>query len=226
MHSLISKVMALRGDSPDRKQRYDRIVRLTGLYAILNGIIALGKIGMGIYSLSVFLCINGVYTIGIVLAKAVAIKGYHDSRKKPDKRHPGGYGKEESRCYSLVGYIIVFTSLIYVIYCTRMLFREQSTARYTNLMVIAIGSITAAEFGMSIQGIISARRNSDPIMEAIRLTSFVSALISLELTQTAILSHSGSGTNLYFNLTGMFLGALSAATGIYMVIRIRRIRKV
>lgn len=201
-------------------------MRLTKLYAVLNAVIALGKIGMGIYSLSIFLCISGLYTIGIVLAKAVATRGYADSRKKPDEGHSAGYRKEEYRCYSLVGHIIFFTSLVYMLYCTRMLLGAQSAMRYTSLMVVVIGSITGAEFGMSLQGIIAARRNREPVIEAIMLTSFVSALISLELTQTAILSYSGPGSSIYFNLTGMFLGDLSAATGIYMIIRIVRIKRI
>lgn len=206
-----------------RQRSESRIILFTKLSVLLNAVIALGKIGMGIYSLSIFLCINGVYSIGIGLAKAAAIKGYNDSLKASDAKHPNGYQREEYRCYYLVGIIITVTSLVYMIYCTKMLIGKDASTQYTTFIVMVIGSFTAIEIAASVQGIISTRRGRKPIMEAIKMTSFVSALISLVLTQTAILSHAGQSTNIYFNLTGMFLGFLSAIVGLYTIIRTKRI---
>ena len=67
----------------DKERSHSRIIQFSKISVIVNIVIALGKIIMGICSLSVFLCINGLYNFGIGLAKAVAIKGYSDSVRAP-----------------------------------------------------------------------------------------------------------------------------------------------
>jgi len=84
-----------------------------------------------------------------------------------------------------------------------------------------------SESGLMIQGVFARRREKEPILEAIKLTNFVSSLIGLVLVQTAILGHFGREPIIYFDYVGIFLGAMSLCIGVYMIVsaRLKMIRK-
>ncbi len=190
------------------------------LSVILNAALALGKIAMGLYSPSFFLCLNGLYNLGIGGAKLAALKGYRESRKEPDDAHSEGYGEEEYRYYYLVGIILLIASIIYMLYCIRMLTGGRSSIQYTIIMGIAIAAVTFTEIGLAIHGIIATRRSRSPVMEALKLTNLAASMISLVLTQTAIMSAVAEGDHtFYFGVTGILFGGLAALTGLHMIVR-------
>jgi hypothetical protein len=63
-------------------------------------------------------------------------------------------------------------------------------------------------------------------ISAIKLTDLTSALVSLVLTQTAILSFTTQGDMSYFNgISGMLFGGIATLIGIYMMIRAALIKR-
>jgi hypothetical protein len=80
------KLIAARGYLSDKQWRNSRIVVFAKASVITNAIIALGKIGMSIHSLSFFLFVNGLFNVGIGIAKAIAVKGHHESEKESEKK--------------------------------------------------------------------------------------------------------------------------------------------
>ena len=69
------------------------------------------------------------------------------------------------------------------------------------------------------------RRRHEPLLEAIKMTNLASALISIVLTQTALLSLSEGDHSFYNGLCGIIFGSLAACVGIFMIIRMRLIEK-
>ncbi|MBU3099404.1 cation transporter [Clostridium sp. DSM 17811] len=184
---------------------------------------AVGKILVGIFSLSFFLCINAFYNIAMGMAKTIFIKEYYDGKKEPDEEHPDGYGKGEYHCYYLGGIIVLISSIVYMVYCIRM-FVSGDSVKYSMIVSLAIAVFTFTELGVSIQGAIVTRRDKEPVIEAIKLTNLASSMISLVLTQTAIMSFSYDGDASFYNgMSGMILGSASAILGLYMIIYIQRI---
>jgi hypothetical protein len=189
------------------KWNYGRIARFAKLSVLCNTALALGKIGMGVYSLSVFLCINGLYTLGLALARIISLRGY--------------YKQEEHRAYFYTGITILVSALLYMLYCVKLLTDGQNNIQYTEIVALAIATVTFTEIGIAVHGVITARRSKKPFVEALKLTNFVSSLISLVLTQTAIMSFTYSGTGsitFYCGVSGIVFSALSTLTGLGMIL--------
>jgi len=180
---------------------------------------------MGIYNHSFLFFVSGFYNLGLGFAKAVAVKGYAESKGKPifpftlqinstsEKSR-----QKEYRYYQLVGVIVLLASLAYTIGSIGVLVGEHSNVHYSLIMVVEIGIITAFEIAISLQGVFARRREKEPILEAIKLTSLISSLIGLVLVQTAILGHAGEKTMIYFDYVGIFLGGVSFFIGVYMIV--------
>lgn len=88
-------------------------------------------------------------------------------------------------------------------------------------MVAMIGFVTVIEIVIALQGVFARRREKEPILEAIKLTSLISSLIGLVLVQTAILGHAGENPIIYFDYVGVFLGVVSFFIGMYMIVSTR-----
>ena len=69
-----------------------RMLHLAGISGVGNILLGLGKIASGILSLSVFVCINGLYTLGMVLARYCALAG---AIRTQDAGQQYGYGEHE-----------------------------------------------------------------------------------------------------------------------------------
>lgn len=232
MISFLKAMSSLKYYFSDKEHSHNRIIQFSKLSVIINVAIAFGKIGMGIYSLSLFLCINGLYNVGIASAKAVALKGYSNSIGYPVwklQSHSNTPGKKKKNrkteykyCY-LVGIIVFISSVIYTICATRVLLGKHSNAKYSNFMTFVIFTFTVVEITISLQGIYTARKNREPILEAIKLTCLVSSLIALVLSQTAILSYTGREPNIYFDIFGVVFGNVSSIIGLHMIFSMYRI---
>lgn len=127
--------------------------------------------------------------------------------------------KQQTEFFMIAGGILFITSIVYIIYTVRMFVGEKSM-NYSMNIALAIACVTFTEIVVAIRGIVKTRKNKKPIMEAIKLVNLASALISLVLTQTAIMSFSHEGDASFYNgLSGLIFGSIAALIGIYMVIR-------
>jgi len=236
MIKIISKTwIGVKDYLSDKELSYSRIIHFARLSILINTAIGLGKIIMGFCNQSFLFIFSGFYNIGLSFAKMVAVKGYCESKGKKiwpfirstDSTHRKKSVKNEYRYYRLVGFIVLLASLAYTIGSIGVLIGSRSKAHFSTIMVVVIGFITAIEIIVSLQGIFARRREKEPILEAIKLTNFVSSLIGLVLVQTAILGHLGRNPIIYFDYVGIFLGAVSLCIGVYMIAfaRLKMIRK-
>lgn len=201
------------------QSRYNRSIFFAKLSVPLNTAIAVGKILLGIFSFSLFLCVNAFYNIGMAAAKYYAVKGHKESQIDLAGSDLTELRKKQNECYHKIGIIVLAASTVYTIYCIKMFFGG-SGAQYHEYIAITIAAVTFTEVTVSLQGAIAARRNKEPVVEAIKLTNFASSLISLVLTQTAILSFTYKGDASFFNgLSGIIFGTLAAFIGLYMILR-------
>ncbi|MNV86003.1 hypothetical protein D3C71_1799990 [compost metagenome] len=102
----------------------------------------------------------------------------------------------------------------------KIVFWGAGKARYDQYTALLIATVTFTELLVSLFGSMAARRNGEPVVEAIRLTNLASSFISLVLTQTAILSFAQERDVTFYNgLSGVIFGTLAALTGLYMLLR-------
>jgi hypothetical protein len=198
----------------DKEQTYSRIVQFARITMCINAAIGVGKIIVGYYSHSFFFVMSGIYNLCLGVAKFVALKGYKNNSIEKSKI-------KEYHCYGKVGAIVLIASTAYIIGSLRVIFGEHSTAHFSMIMVVEISAITVIEIIVALNGIFARRREMQPILEALKLTSLISALIGLVLVQTAILGHRGGEVPVYFDYVGVVLGGVSVCIGAYMIVSAR-----
>lgn len=183
------------------------IAGTAGTFSILLG---LGKILSGILSGSVFACMNGCYTLGMALARYCALAGLV---QKKNKRGSYFY-------YRLSGIIMVIASLLYVVYSLWTI-RHPKTMYYGEIIAITIATITFTEIGINLHGVLKYRKSNLPVLHAVKTINLGTSLISLVLTQAAILAFADSGNNSFVNgILGSIMGGAAALLGCYLIWRI------
>jgi divalent metal cation (Fe/Co/Zn/Cd) transporter len=181
-----------------------RTVNFAKMSMLINAIIALGKIGIGVYSLSLFICVNGFYNVGIMLAKYIAVKGSNE--------------QEQRKYYKYVGLIIFVASALYMVYCANMAINGKANVNFDLITALIIATFTFVEIGIAFYGIFKARKINNLSLEAIKRTTFVTARISLVLTQAALLGISEiENAARYCGWTGLFFGGMAVISGLHMI---------
>lgn len=203
---------AIRQEHSSSDSRSLHITGATGTFSILLG---LGKIISGILSLSVFACMNGCYTLGMALARYLALAGLV---QKDKKRNSWFY-------YRLSGIVMVVASLLYVAYSLWTIWHPK-TVYYGKIIAITIATITFTEIGTNLRGVLKYRKAKLPVLHSIKTISLGTSLISLVLTQAAILAFADDVQNPSANgVLGSLMGGLAALLGWYMIWRIGKMEK-
>lgn len=193
-----------------------RALHLTGISSTGNLLLGLGKIISGLLSLSAFVCVNGCYTLGMVLARYCALAGVLRTKDI----------RTQYRYYRWSGIILIFASLAYMIYSGWSWFHPRYTV-YHEYIALAIATFTFTEIGLNVRGVFVNRRNKTPLLHAIKIINLAASLITLVLTQSALLSFAGNKEhNPSVNaLLGLVTGGCAALLGCYMILRIGRMEK-
>ena len=191
-----------------------RTLHLAGISGVCSILLGLGKIVSGVLSLSVFVCINGLYTLGMVLARYCALAG---AIRTQDPHQQYVY-------YRRSGKILIAASLLYISYSAWSFFHPKWVS-YHMYVALAIATFTFTEIGMNLYGMIANRKNRTPLLHAIKTINLAASLVSLVVTQSAILAFAGQGYNPAVNaLMGMFSGTCAVLLGGFMLWRIERIQ--
>lgn len=199
--------------------KMSRSLKITGAAATASTLIAIGKLAMGIISLSLFACVNSFYTFGMVIAKVIALMGIRKAKEK----------SEQYRYYLWSGFILIVSSLIYMIYSIRLFFSPISNS-FHMYVAIGISTVTFTEVVLNIRGVIITRHKHTILVHAIKMINLSASLIALVLTQTAILSFAEKDFDLVERsnangVIGLLMGSLATMIGIYMVCRVRKFKR-
>ena len=211
----LSKIVTVQNAITKRLgQRVSFSLQTTSAAVVGNVFVGIGKLALGIFSLSFFTCVSALYTFGMVVAKCCALAGIFKSKSE----------NEQYRYYTLSGIILIVTSLLYIAYSVRLFFHP-TTSIYHMYIALAIAAFTFTEIAINIRGVIVERHNNTPLIHAIKVLSLASSLICLSLTQAAILSFASTEVDTHpaaNGLIGLFTGALATGLGIFMVVRARK----
>ena len=122
------------------------------------------------------------------------------------------------------GLLVIGASAVYLAYSV-YIFLFGSTASYHMYVAIGIAAVTAYEITITLYGLRKARRRKDVYEETIRLINLASALISVSLTQTAILSFTNEGDmSRVYAVGDATFGTLALAVGIFMLVRAKGLK--
>ena len=195
--------------------KYKYIYNFATFSSIFNAILAFVKILAGMFTGSIFLILNALYNIGIGVSKYLTITTSKHIKYKNKKDQT----IESYKTYNIIGIIIITINVIYLIYSV-YIFLGLSKISYHMYVAIGIAAVTFSEITISIIGIIKTRRMNDPLKESLKFVNLASSLISLVLTQTAILSFVDNTINnsLYNGISAIAFGSISLLIGVYMLI--------
>lgn len=206
--------------NPDLEERFASNIswslKMTAASILANIFVGLGKLMMGIVSMSFFTCVNAFYTFGMVIAKYFAIAGIVKSNDM----------NEQYKYYTFSGVILTASSLIYIAYSIQLFFHP-ATSVYNMYVALVIAVFTFTEITINIRGVIIERHNHTPLIHAIKMINLASSLICLVLTQTAILSFTDSQVDLHSTANGqvgILMGSCATVLGISMIVRMRKIQ--
>lgn len=194
-----------------------RSLHITGAACLGNFVVGVGKLILGIISLSLFTCVGALYTFGMVTAKCFALAGI----VKQDN------SKEQYWYYKASGLILIIASLLYIIYSIRLFVNPINTVYDMNVALL-IATFTFTELVLNIRGVIIERHNHSPLVHAIKMINLASSLICLVLTQAAILSFADTQFAMHASangLLGIIMGGVACLLGVVMIIRIGVIQK-
>ena len=174
------------------KKKYQQIKPYTYL---TNIIIFIAKIVLFFITKSLVFIISSLYNLGIGLA-----------RKKI-------YSNEAN--YKSIGSFVIMASLCFIIYSTWTIISHK-IVNYSLYVGITIAAVTFYDIGYSIYGIIKSIKNNSRQNNLLMLVNLATALISLELTQSALLSFTqiNVDNSLYNGIIGIVVGISSLVIGI------------
>jgi len=172
-------------------------------------LLVLSKTLISIAATSFFMFTNALYSMGLGIARFIALRMHTQS------------GDEQIKSYFRVGGVIFLASACYVIYSIR-LFYKSSTSSFPMVVGIAIACYTFFEFGINIREAFRLRKSKALEAKALRAISLSSTLLCFVLTQTALMSFAHEGDPSHANaLAGIFFGGIAALVGVYVMIRSR-----
>lgn len=210
--------MENNGRFPKKLTKYlrsnrQRTLHITGASCFGNAFLSLGKLGIGIYSFNFYIFANGLYTLGMVLARLCVLFGFLKV-KKPTKQY---------HCCRLAGMILIAASGAYITYSIRLLLHPQSTS-YNEIVGITIATVTFFELGLNVRGVLIERKNNTPFFYVLKMINLSSAIISLALTQAALLSFQESGTehSIWNGLVGILTGGIAISLGIMTIRKMKQ----
>lgn len=114
----------------------------------------------------------------------------------------------------------MLASIAFIIYSIWIISFHKST-NYNKYIGLAIATITFVDIGYSIYGIIKNSKDNNNQNKVLMLINLATALISLELTQTALLSFTtyNMDLSLYNGIIGIIVGLIATFIGLHIIFK-------
>ena len=205
---------ALTAEFGEKKSRQMGIKTVSCAGSLLLG---LGTLVLGVATLSVFTCANALYTFGTAFAKSCALAGLFAGRSQ----------QEQFRYYKLSGLVLVLASVMYIIYSVRQLVFPENISVHM-YAALGIATLSFTEITLNIIGVVRERKNHAPLFHALKMIDLASSLISLVLTQAALLSFASTQVQAHPQANaaiGVLMGAAAVVLGFLMIARIHKLQR-
>ncbi len=182
----------------------NRVIVRTGFVGIAANLVLVGfKAVIGFLSNSVAVILDAVNNLSDALSSLITIVGAKLASKKPDKKHPLGYGRVEYLSALIVAAIVLYAGLTSMVESVRKIIKPV-TADYSavSLIIIAVAVLVKIVLGIYVKNV-GTRINSgslvasgkDALFDAVLSFSVLSAAgaymlwgVSLEAWVGAIIS--------------------------------------
>lgn len=184
---------------------------IAGASRTANFVWAAVKFIAGVYSLSFFLIISGMYTLAVGFTKMLYLKGRKDACDETAK---------ETGYYLKMCVILAVASLLYIAYMIRH-FIVPPSYNYGDVFAIMFAAMAFTELGFAIAGLVKSNRKNDLLLSGLKSVNLASALTALSFTQVAILSFTATDwdASFYNGLGGIIFGGGCLIICLFMLIK-------
>lgn len=166
---------------------YDRAKKQPFLYISMFFVVLWGFLTtiIGGFQLSFYVGFTGVYLLIFGITKLTAYEQYKTIQTFDNKQAIKEIEWQVSRRIAIVAAIMSFMHFSFIIVIT--FFHEENPANYSEWLIYFFGGMAVANIMIAIMHAIRAVKNKNNIFKCIRLIDLSNILISISLTQRAIL---------------------------------------
>lgn len=152
----------MSSNSKQSNERYQVILRVTIVGALVNTLLAFGKVTFGLLGQSSSLLADGIHSFSDLLSDGLVLFAAHHAKEAPDERHPYGHARYESMGAMGLGMLLMLASLAIVWDAQGRLFSPESLLQPAPItLFIALVSILANEGLFQYTNQAAKRINSD-----------------------------------------------------------------
>ena len=168
--------------------RDEIIIRTSIIGIVANVFLAIFKAGVGILSNSIAIILDAVNNLSDAMSSVITIVGTKLAGKKPDKKHPMGYGRIEYISATIISLIVLYAGVTSLIESVKKIINpEVPDYSAVTLMIVAVGVVVKILLGKYVKGV-GQKVNSDSLVASgsdatldsiISASTLVAALIYL-----------------------------------------------
>lgn len=201
-------------------EKADKIVFFLLITNFGNALMAIIKLIFGLSIPSLWFFVNAVFGIILVISRIVSIKDYRKMRLETDiyKKRNIGYSN-----YIDNGIILIILGIAYFAVSMYLYFKGTNTNMHEFLTYL-VAFYAFYSIGSAIYRMCKYRKNNNPIIAGVKITSFANALTSIVLTQVVLLNTFGGNidTRIINGLVGMSVSIIIMGLGLYMIVSITK----
>ena len=183
--------------------RSKKIIQTSIVGIVVNLVLVAFKATIGLITHSIAILLDAVNNFSDALSSIITIIGTKLANRRPDKKHPYGYGRIEYLTGMIIAVIVLFAGLTSLKESAEKIIHPES-ASYTTVSLIIIAVAVAVKFftGRYVKGV-GEQINSQALV-ASGSDAFFDAILSATTLLAAILS-----LTMHWNLEGFFGAAIS-----------------
>lgn len=205
-------------------EKTDRVMLFLIITGLGNLFISVVKMIFALTLPSLWFFLNSIFTGVLCLSRFFSLRSYGKLRNNNDEYKRKKMGQ---RTYLSNGIILVILGLVYFFVNVYIYYKGTNTTMHEYLTYL-VALIAFWSIGSSIYGMIKYNKNNNPIIKAVKMTSFANALTSIMLTQIVLLDTYATDVNYNSNLmngiTGIVVSIIIMLIGLYMIISINKVK--
>lgn len=201
--------------SKDTTQNREKTIVRTSLVGIGANVLLAGfKAGVGIVSHSIAVTMDAVNNLSDALSSVITIVGTKLAARKPDRKHPLGYGRVEYLSALIVSAIIMYAGITAAVESIKKIIHpEAADYSLTSLIIIAVAVVVKVLLGRYVKR--QGRRCDSAALEASGADALFDAILSTSVLVTAIIFvTTGVSLEAY---VGVIIAAFIIKSGIEMI---------
>lgn len=190
------------------ENRHKSIIRTSIVGIVTNVLLAAFKAFIGVVSNSIAITLDAVNNLSDALSSVITILGTAIAGKKPDAKHPMGYGRTEYLTSTIIAVLVMYAGVTALIESVKKIIHPE-TPNYTvpALIVVAVAVVVKILLGRYFQNQ-GKKLNSDSLVNS-----------GVDATQDSFISLATLVGALIFVLTGLKLEAYLGAVIAIVIIK-------